>query len=152
MATWTWIIWISKVCAPLSVLVLWFNSFTMESMWILYSVLCADKCCADLMYMAKEARKHRLGPLHPAYNLLQLVKESLLEMLPQDAHIRASGKLCVSLTKMSDGKNILVSQFDSRDELIQVNSLGDRLALWIDWAHQKPGDVVIIVFHNYLDS
>ncbi|XP_072241365.1 patatin-like phospholipase domain-containing protein 2 [Leuresthes tenuis] len=79
-----------------------------------------DKCCADLMYMAKEARKHRLGPLHPAYNLLQLVQESLLEMLPQDAHIRASGKLCVSLTKMSDGKNILVSQFDSRDELIQA--------------------------------
>ncbi|KAM4573897.1 patatin-like phospholipase domain-containing protein 2 [Odontesthes bonariensis] len=79
-----------------------------------------DKCCANLMYMAKEARKHRLGPLHPACNLLQLVQESMLEMLPEDAHIRASGKLCVSMTKVSDGKNILVSQFDSREELIQA--------------------------------
>ncbi|XP_041853283.1 patatin-like phospholipase domain-containing protein 2 isoform X2 [Melanotaenia boesemani] len=79
-----------------------------------------DKCCGDLMHMAKEARKHRLGPLHPAYDLLQLVQESLLKKIPQDAHVRASGKLCVSLTRVSDGRNLLVSQFDSRDELIQA--------------------------------
>ncbi|KAM4734577.1 patatin-like phospholipase domain-containing protein 2 [Anableps anableps] len=79
-----------------------------------------DKCCTDLMHMAKEARKHKLGPLHPAYNLLQLVQESLLEKLPEDAHVRVSGKLCLSLTRVSDGKNLLVSQFDSRNELIQA--------------------------------
>lgn len=72
------------------------------------------------MHMAREARKHRLGPLHPAYNLLQIVQDSLLGKLPEDAHVRASGKLCVSLTRVSDGKNLLVSQFDSREELIQV--------------------------------
>lgn len=74
------------------------------------------------MFMATEARKHRLGPLHPAYNLLQIVEESLQKLLPEDAHVRASGKLCVSLTRVSDGRNLLVSQFDSRDELIQVYS------------------------------
>ncbi|KAM9754011.1 patatin-like phospholipase domain-containing protein 2 isoform 1-T1 [Menidia menidia] len=84
------------------------------------AVLCADQCCADLMRMAREARRHSLGPLHPAYDLLQLVKESLLDKLPEDAHLRASGRLCVSLTRVSDGRNILVSQFESRDELIQA--------------------------------
>ncbi|XP_018541203.1 patatin-like phospholipase domain-containing protein 2 [Lates calcarifer] len=79
-----------------------------------------EKCCASLMFMAKEARKHKLGPLHPAYNLLQIVKDSLLGSLPEDAHVRASGKLCVSLTRVSDGKNVLVSEFDSREELIQA--------------------------------
>ncbi|XP_054631827.1 patatin-like phospholipase domain-containing protein 2 [Dunckerocampus dactyliophorus] len=79
-----------------------------------------EKCCADLMFMAKEARKHKLGPLHPSYNLLQLVKDSLLAGLPQDAHLRASGKLCISLTRVRDGKNVLVSDFDSREELIQA--------------------------------
>ncbi|XP_007578732.1 patatin-like phospholipase domain-containing protein 2 [Poecilia formosa] len=79
-----------------------------------------DKCCTDLMYMAKEARKHKLGPLHPAYNLLQLVQESLLEKLPEDAHLRVSRKLSLSLTRVSDGRNLLVSQFDSREELIQA--------------------------------
>ncbi|XP_077453663.1 patatin-like phospholipase domain-containing protein 2 [Stigmatopora argus] len=79
-----------------------------------------EKCCVDLMYMAKEARKHKLGPLHPSYNLLQLVKESLLACLPSDAHLLASGKLCVSLTRVSDGKNVLVSDFESREDLIQA--------------------------------
>ncbi|XP_077424189.1 patatin-like phospholipase domain-containing protein 2 isoform X2 [Vanacampus margaritifer] len=79
-----------------------------------------DKCCTDLMYMAKEARKHKLGPLHPSYNLLQLVKDSLLTALPPDAHLHASGKLCISLTRVSDGKNVLVSHFDSREELVQA--------------------------------
>lgn len=75
------------------------------------------------MHMAKEAKKHKLGPLHPAYNLLQLVQDCLLGSLPEDAHIRASGKLCVSLTRVSDGRNLLVSQFSSRDDLIQACNL-----------------------------
>uniref|UniRef100_A0A8C3G9T4 triacylglycerol lipase n=1 Tax=Cyclopterus lumpus TaxID=8103 RepID=A0A8C3G9T4_CYCLU len=79
-----------------------------------------EVCCADLMFMAKEGRKHKLGPLHPAFNLMGLVKDSLQRCLPEDAHVRASGKLHVSLTRVSDRKNILVSEFDSREELIQV--------------------------------
>lgn len=72
------------------------------------------------MTMAKEARKHKVGPLHPSFNLLQLVKDSLLSRLPEDAHVQVSGKLCVSLTRVSDGRNVLVSQFDSREELVEV--------------------------------
>ncbi|KAM9854827.1 patatin-like phospholipase domain-containing protein 2 [Aulostomus maculatus] len=91
---------------------------------LMAAVLCVgiplEKCCADLMFMAKEARKRKLGPLHPSYNLLQIVKDSMLGSLPEDAHVRASGRLCVSLTRVSDGKNVLVSEFDSREELMQV--------------------------------
>lgn len=72
------------------------------------------------MFMAKEARKYKLGPLHPAYNLVQIVQDSLLSSLPEDAHVRASGRLCVSLTRVSDRKNVLVSEFNSREELVQV--------------------------------
>uniref|UniRef100_A0A3P8SUC1 triacylglycerol lipase n=1 Tax=Amphiprion percula TaxID=161767 RepID=A0A3P8SUC1_AMPPE len=79
-----------------------------------------DKCCSDLMFMAKEARKHRLGPLHPAYNLMQIVQDSLLASLPEDAHVRASGRLCVSLTRVPDGKNLIVSEFSSRNDLIEA--------------------------------
>jgi len=89
--------------------------------YTLVCFLCAELCSADLMTMAKEGWRHRLGPLHPAFNLMQLVKDSLLRSLPEDAHVRASGKLHVSLTRVSDGKNVLVSEFDSREELIQVD-------------------------------
>ncbi|XP_051237934.1 patatin-like phospholipase domain-containing protein 2 isoform X2 [Dicentrarchus labrax] len=79
-----------------------------------------QQLCVDVLTMAKEARKHTLGVFHPTFSLLHIVRHSLLEKLPADAHLRASGKLCVSLTRLADGKNVLVSEFDSREELIQV--------------------------------
>nr|XP_046250191.1 patatin-like phospholipase domain-containing protein 2 isoform X2 [Scatophagus argus] len=79
-----------------------------------------EELCVDVLTMAKEARKHTLGVFHPTFSLLRSVRASLLEKLPADAHLRASGRLCVSLTRLADGKNVLVSEFDSRDELIQV--------------------------------
>ncbi|XP_040019323.2 patatin-like phospholipase domain-containing protein 2 [Gasterosteus aculeatus] len=74
---------------------------------------------ADVLTVAKEARRHTLGVFHPTFSLQRTVR-SLLEKLPADAHLRASGKLCVSLTRLPDWKNVLVSQFESREDLIQV--------------------------------
>nr|XP_057931714.1 patatin-like phospholipase domain-containing protein 2 [Doryrhamphus excisus] len=79
-----------------------------------------EHLCVDVLSVAKEARRHRLSVFHPTFSLLRTLRHSLSEKLPEDAHLRASGRLCVSLTRISDGKNVLVSQFDSRDELIQV--------------------------------
>ncbi|XP_069551532.1 patatin-like phospholipase domain-containing protein 2 [Brachyistius frenatus] len=79
-----------------------------------------EEFCVDVLTMAKEARKHTLGVFHPTFSLLRTVRDSLLEKLPEDAHLRASGKLCVSLTRLPDGKNVLVSEFASRHELIQA--------------------------------
>ncbi|XP_053175471.1 patatin-like phospholipase domain-containing protein 2 [Scomber japonicus] len=79
-----------------------------------------EQICADVLTIAIEARKHTLGVFHPTFSLLRSVRDNLLEKLPQDAHLRASGKLCVSLTRITDGKNVLVSEFESREELIQV--------------------------------
>jgi patatin-like phospholipase domain-containing protein 2 len=81
------------------------------------------------MSMTRDARKHKLGPLHPAFNLQQLVRDSMTATLPADAHLRASGRLCVSLTRVSDGKNVIVSEFDTREELIQVHPPEDAVSL-----------------------
>lgn len=70
--------------------------------------------------VAKEARKRNLGPLHPTFNLVKVMRLGLQRDLPEDAHTLVSGKLCVSLTRVSDGENVLVSEFNSKDELIQV--------------------------------
>uniref|UniRef100_A0A3Q2YLN2 PNPLA domain-containing protein n=1 Tax=Hippocampus comes TaxID=109280 RepID=A0A3Q2YLN2_HIPCM len=70
--------------------------------------------------IGEKARKHHLSIFHPTFSLQRTVRNSLQEKLPADAHRRASGRLCVSLTRMSDGSNVLVSHFDSREELIQV--------------------------------
>ncbi|XP_029351048.1 patatin-like phospholipase domain containing 3 [Echeneis naucrates] len=78
------------------------------------------KCCEDVIKVAKEARKRNLGPLHPSFNLIKVIKSGLNHDLPSDAHVLASKQLCVSLTRVSDGKNVLVSEFSSKEELIQA--------------------------------
>ncbi|KAK5901797.1 hypothetical protein CesoFtcFv8_007120 [Champsocephalus esox] len=79
-----------------------------------------EQFCADVLSVAREARRHTLGVFHPSFSLLRTVRASLLEKLPADAHLKASGRLCVSLTRLTDGRNVLVSEFNSREELIQV--------------------------------
>ncbi|XP_074533965.1 patatin-like phospholipase domain-containing protein 2 [Halichoeres trimaculatus] len=79
-----------------------------------------EEFCADVLSTAREARQHTLGVFHPTFSLLRTAKDFLLQKLPEDAHIKASGRLCVSLTRMSDCENVLVTEFDSREELIQV--------------------------------
>lgn len=75
-----------------------------------------------MLDLARTARTRPLGVLHPAFGLLRRVRDTLLDKLPADAHLRASGRLCVSLTRLADGRNLLVSQFDSREELVQVEN------------------------------
>lgn len=44
----------------------------------------------------------------------------MLQILPEDAHQRVNGKLHISLTRVYDGKNVIVSQFTSKEDLLQV--------------------------------
>jgi predicted patatin/cPLA2 family phospholipase len=41
-------------------------------------------------------------------------------MMPDDAHIRVNGKLHIALTRVYDGKSIIVSQFNSKEDLLQA--------------------------------
>ncbi|CAB1345824.1 unnamed protein product [Coregonus sp. 'balchen'] len=57
------------------------------------------RCCEDVIETVKEARKRNLGPLHPSFNPLKIIRLGLERDLPADAHTLASGRLCVSLTR-----------------------------------------------------
>uniref|UniRef100_A0AAY4CZJ7 PNPLA domain-containing protein n=1 Tax=Denticeps clupeoides TaxID=299321 RepID=A0AAY4CZJ7_9TELE len=80
----------------------------------------------------REASKRNLSTLHPSFNLMRFVRDFLHRELPEDAHLLASGKLCVSLTRLTDGENVIASQFDSKEELIQVR--GTILNRYVDGA------------------
>jgi hypothetical protein len=43
-------------------------------------------------------------------------------MLPENAHELCTNKLFISLTRYSDFKNVVVSEFETREELIQVRN------------------------------
>ena len=40
--------------------------------------------------------------------------------LPDDAHLRATGRVFISITDTSNNKNMIVSEYDSKEDLIEV--------------------------------
>ncbi|XP_061910079.1 patatin-like phospholipase domain-containing protein 4 isoform X3 [Entelurus aequoreus] len=79
------------------------------------------KHCKDFTYkLATNVRQQRFGAVTPGYNVLLKLREGIEEMLPADAHILASDRLHVSLTHFKSGKNHIVSEFKSREDLIKA--------------------------------
>lgn len=73
-----------------------------------------------VLHIAVKARERALGPFHPGFDINSIIHDGLCRMLPDNAHQLCSGRLHVSLTRVSDGKNVLISQFDTRDDLLQA--------------------------------
>lgn len=72
--------------------------------------------------LAKRANSLTLGPLHPSFQIVRTIRRSLERSLPGNAHELASGRLHISLTRVSDLKNVIVSEFYSKEDLIEVGS------------------------------
>ncbi|KAM7354800.1 brummer isoform 2-T2 [Cochliomyia hominivorax] len=75
---------------------------------------------SDFFRVVNEARRHSLGPFSPSFNIQTCLFEGLQKHLPDDAHKRVSGRLHISMTRVYDGKNVIISEFNSRDELLQA--------------------------------
>lgn len=45
----------------------------------------------------------------------------MLQRLPKNAYKMVSGRLFISLTRVSDGKNVIVSEFKSNEDLLNVS-------------------------------
>ena len=84
----------------------------------------AGETGASIIDVAKEARKRFLGPMHPSFNLVKIVRHMMGRTLPADCHHHASGRLGISLTRVTDGENVLVMHFNDKEELVQVSSNG----------------------------
>lgn len=79
-----------------------------------------DVCTRGLIKAALEAGRKTLGPFHPGFNIMEIIRTGMDEVLPEDAHIRCNGRLFVSVTRSSDGRNVLLSQFESKQDLLQA--------------------------------
>ncbi|KAM4710918.1 patatin-like phospholipase domain-containing protein 4 [Anableps anableps] len=77
-----------------------------------------EHCTAFTYKFAESVRQQRFGAVTPGYNFMLTLREGIEEVLPSEAHRLASGRLYVSITHSSSGKNHIVSRFTSRDELV----------------------------------
>ncbi|XP_069019588.1 patatin-like phospholipase domain-containing protein 2 [Embiotoca jacksoni] len=86
----------------------------------LVTEICLGEAGASIIEVAKEARKRLLGPMHPSFNLVKIVRLMLRRSLPADCHHRANGRLGISLTRVTDGENVLVSNYNNKEEVVQA--------------------------------
>ncbi|XP_012279637.1 patatin-like phospholipase domain-containing protein 2 isoform X3 [Orussus abietinus] len=75
---------------------------------------------SNVLHLAREARQRALGPFSPSFNVQDILLQNLQHFLPADAHLRVNGKLHISLTRVYDGKNVIVSRFTSKEDLLQA--------------------------------
>lgn len=76
-----------------------------------------------------EVKKYFLGPLSPSCKMVQMMRQFLYRVLPEDSYKVATGKLHVSLTRFTDGESVVVSEYTSKEELIEARGrdLGIRM-------------------------
>uniref|UniRef100_A0A8C7EWG5 Acylglycerol transacylase n=1 Tax=Neovison vison TaxID=452646 RepID=A0A8C7EWG5_NEOVI len=86
----------------------------------LLSGISLDIITEILMDIARSARSRKIGIFHPAFNLGRRLRNDLQTYLPDDIHRLISGKMCISLTRVSDGENVLVSDFQSKEEVVDA--------------------------------
>lgn len=66
------------------------------------------------------SRKYRFGMLHPSFDLYTRLRDFLEGFLPKNAHRLARGRVKISLTTFPEKKNWLVTDFNTRNELINA--------------------------------
>lgn len=76
----------------------------------------------SVIRLSKRAKSFSLGPLHPSFQIVKTVRRAFEKMLPDNAHEIASGKVHISLTRVPDLQNVIVSKFFSKEDLIEVST------------------------------
>lgn len=74
-----------------------------------------------MLRIVGEARAGSLGPFSPSFNIQNVLLASMQRHLPPDVHKLVSGRLHISLTRVYDGKNVIVSEYPTREDLLQVS-------------------------------
>ncbi|XP_074536771.1 patatin-like phospholipase domain-containing protein 4 [Halichoeres trimaculatus] len=74
----------------------------------------------EVLNFAKQMKAFTLGPFNPSINVMHWLESVLNKYLPPDAHQLANGRLAVAMTRMTDSKLTIMSEFLSREDVVQA--------------------------------
>ncbi|KAF7209918.1 patatin-like phospholipase domain-containing protein 2 [Nothobranchius furzeri] len=74
----------------------------------------------EILLFAKQLKSFTLGVFNPSVSISNWLRSVLRKHLPSNAHDLANGRLCVAVTRMSDGKQLIISEFQSREDVEQA--------------------------------
>ncbi|KAI6216581.1 PNPLA domain-containing protein [Aphelenchoides fujianensis] len=95
--------------------------------------VCISEATILMLKAVSQAQANVLQTLSPNFDLNGLVRDGLNRMLPPNAHELCSGRLFISLTRYRDFKNVVVSEFKTRDELIQAILCSSFIPFYSGW-------------------
>lgn len=79
-----------------------------------------DEAINGITKMSIHTRGLSLGPLDPRFNIFDIMRNDLSSLLHEDAHLMSSGKLFISLTKATTLENKVMSEFETKEELVDT--------------------------------
>ena len=79
-----------------------------------------EEMTRNVLMLAHQASNKLMGPFNPTFNLHQILVKYFEDNLSEDVATKVSGRLFVSLTKARNKKNVLVSEFSSKADLIEA--------------------------------
>ncbi|XP_054905556.1 patatin-like phospholipase domain-containing protein 2 isoform X2 [Poeciliopsis prolifica] len=73
----------------------------------------------EIILFVKQVMAAPLGPLNPSVNVFKWLESVLRKHLPLDAHLLANDRLSVAVTRLSDGKHLIMSEFQSKEDVVK---------------------------------
>uniref|UniRef100_A0A7M4E5D7 PNPLA domain-containing protein n=1 Tax=Crocodylus porosus TaxID=8502 RepID=A0A7M4E5D7_CROPO len=84
------------------------------------AIAAAVLACGGNQGKVDECKKSLLGSFSSGSNFLKLLEKGLYKSLKENCHQLASGRLHIGLTRLPDGQKVVISDFYSKEEVIQV--------------------------------
>jgi patatin-like phospholipase domain-containing protein 2 len=96
---------------------------------------------SEMLRIIYEIRQRTLGPFNPLVNVQTMLRNIIVGRLPENAYKMVSGRLFISLTRVSDGSNVIVSEFNSNEELLNSLMASAFVPFFSGFIPPKVGDV-----------
>lgn len=89
-----------------------------------------DKCFGRILEFLEEIRSRPLGVFDRSFQIVDELPKLLDGLFPDDAHKKVSGRLFVCMTRLKDMKKIIVSEFESKKDLIDALNCSSFIPVW----------------------
>lgn len=89
-----------------------------------------DSCLKVIIDMTEDIRRRPLGVFDRSNQIVDVLPRLLDLMFPDDAHKKVSGRLHVVMTRLKDMKKVVVNEFETKQDLIEVSCRPTKSSLF----------------------
>lgn len=80
-----------------------------------------SNCVKEIIELTEDVRRRALGVFDRSNQIVDVLPKTLDSLFPEDAHKKVSGRLHVVMTRLKDMKKVIVNEFESKKDLIDVS-------------------------------